>query len=80
MIYSCPHCRTQNFATKARLCLVKKKPLKCWKCGKEIEKFSRKKRPKKNFPGPKIDDLVKSPQTDGKVKSSPPQADKARKS
>jgi len=36
-VYTCPHCHTQNFATKARLRLVKKIHLKCWKCGREID-------------------------------------------
>jgi len=42
-IFYCPHCQTQNFATKARLSLVKKIHLKCWKCGGEIKLYRVKK-------------------------------------
>ncbi len=37
-LYSCPHCRTQNFYTRARIRLVAKVPLECWKCRKGIKK------------------------------------------
>ena len=37
-VYPCPHCRTQNFATVARLRQAGRTPLTCWKCGEEIQK------------------------------------------
>jgi len=36
MVFLCLHCRTQNFATLARLRQAKDIPLACWKCGKEL--------------------------------------------
>jgi len=44
MIYSCPHCRTQNFATPERFRLARSIPLRCWKCGRQIDKSSMEKR------------------------------------
>jgi transcription elongation factor Elf1 len=53
-VFSCPQCRTQNFATRARLRQAKDVPLACWKCGKEFvesqafpEKYSKKMKMKK---------------------------------
>ena len=53
-VFPCPHCRTQNFAARARLRQAKDIPLACWKCGKELtesrvapEKNSKKKKIKK---------------------------------
>jgi predicted RNA-binding Zn-ribbon protein involved in translation (DUF1610 family) len=37
-VFPCPHCQTQNFATRARLRRVKAVPLTCWKCGNEFKK------------------------------------------
>jgi transcription elongation factor Elf1 len=37
-VFPCPHCRAQNFATRARLRRAKGVPLICWKCGKRIKK------------------------------------------
>ncbi len=39
IIYPCPHCRTQNFASGGRIRFAERLPLKCWKCGKEIKKI-----------------------------------------
>jgi predicted nucleic-acid-binding Zn-ribbon protein len=53
-VFPCPHCRTHNFATRARLRQVKDIPLACWKCGKELierqipsEKYIKKSKVKK---------------------------------
>jgi len=37
-VYACPHCKTQNFSTGARLRQAGRFPLTCWKCGEEIRK------------------------------------------
>jgi len=38
-VYPCPRCKTQNFATGARLRQAGRVPLTCWKCGEEFEKI-----------------------------------------
>ncbi len=35
-LFSCPHCQTQNFYTRARVRLASKVPLECWKCKKAV--------------------------------------------
>ncbi len=51
-IYLCPHCATQNFATRNRLLKAETVPVKCWKCGKGIRTVPgerQKREPKKRL-------------------------------